>query len=131
MPRSALLDVAGLREAAQSLRTAAAAIRELPLTRELPPSQFPRWLGNQRIAIGSEIFTLTPNEAAVIEVLVKLRATDTTALVDNSGVDDAPRVLRKLVTKYPRLEPSITLPGAKGKGGYSTLIIDASESRPE
>jgi hypothetical protein len=81
-------------------------------------------LGGGRILIDGEVMALTRNAANVIEALVELRAAPKDELIRRSGVDDAPRVLRRIREKFPVLKPYLTMPGGPGKGGYRTTIVD-------
>jgi hypothetical protein len=67
-------------------------------------------------------FQLGDTEESVLTWLVRLKAATLTELRDKSGCESANKVLRRILTKCPELEPYITMPGAKGRGSYSTLI---------
>jgi hypothetical protein len=71
---------------------------------------------------GSKI-TLEANEGEVLKALVGGPLT-ITELRRQSNVDDAQRVLRRIRDKYA-LAQYITLPGARGNGGYRTTIQDS------
>ena len=83
-----------------------------------------QYLGDGRLQIGeSAPYRLLEPEMCVIEALVELRAADERLLSEKSGVSDPSRVLRRLVDKFPSLQPFVRLPATKGRGGYSTTII--------
>lgn len=64
-------------------------------------------------------------QADVLEALVETHAATKDRLISSSGHSDAPRVLKSICASFPQLAPFITLPGRKGKGGYSTTIRPA------
>ena len=80
------------------------------------------WLGEGRVRIGQRTIKLEPPLAAALEALIKRRAATKAELTVDSKLVDPGRELRRLVKKHPDLAPHITLPGRKGKGGYSTTI---------
>jgi len=83
-----------------------------------------RYLGEGKCQVGVEApFQLEESEASVLQALIELGGTaKKPALINRSGVDDAPRVLRRIRKNCPQLAPYITLPGGKGRGGYRTSI---------
>jgi len=87
-----------------------------------PTEPKPVWLGKGRVRVGDKVLALEFQEGTVLQTLVELGAATGKNLERTSGVDDAVRVLKKLRTKYPELEPHIILPRARGRGGYSTTI---------
>jgi len=62
--------------------------------------------------------------ADVLECLVDLRATSKILIENKSGRPEAIKVLRLIRKNHSELAPHITLPGGKGRGGYSTTIVD-------
>ena len=83
------------------------------------------FLGSGRYRVVGEELCFEGQQAKALAALVQLRSATKQSLVDKSGVEDAPRVLRMICKKFPQLAPFIRLPGKKGAGGYSTSIIDA------
>lgn len=78
--------------------------------------------GDGLYTCGDNAIRLEGSQAYVLEALVELRAATKDDLVRQSGVDDAPRVLRTIRKANDLLAPAIRLPGGKGKGGYATTI---------
>jgi hypothetical protein len=67
---------------------------------------------------------LTANESNVLEAFLKHAAMDLSRMQEESGVPRCRDVLRKLRTKYKGVfAPAITMPGAKGQGGYRVRIV--------
>jgi len=81
--------------------------------------------GDGLVTCGEASLRLEGQEATVLEALVETRAATVTMLRDRSGYHDAPRILKAIKAKFPILDPVITLPGGKGRGGYRTTIEDA------
>lgn len=72
---------------------------------------------------GRDPFTVSASEDYVLQPFLKASAMDLPTLELESKVDRCGAVLRKLVTKYQgAFKPYVTLPGGKGKGGYSVRI---------
>jgi hypothetical protein len=66
--------------------------------------------------------TVTENEDRVLQAFLKRRTMNRDKL-ENTAFDDAPRVLRKMRTKYgARFAGAITCPGRRGAGGYQVKI---------
>jgi hypothetical protein len=82
------------------------------------------WLGQGRFRVGGETIVIEGRRAVVIETLVILGAADKPELERTSRCGDAVQLLREVVRLYPQLAPYITRPGARGRGGYSTTIVD-------
>ena len=82
----------------------------------------PQYLGDGRVRIGGETVCLEGNEADIVETLVILGAANIDEL--RKVADNVPRVLNRIREKYPLLAPHIISPGAKGRGGYRTTIVD-------
>ncbi len=79
-------------------------------------------LGDGCFEVGSEAIKLESAQASVLESLVTLRAATKSELVRQSGVADAPRVLKQIKRQVPVLSRFILIPGRRGKGGYRTTI---------
>ncbi len=90
-------------------------------SREKPDAP-PLFKGKGLYIRGDDAVRLDGAEAIVMETLVKLRAATKPQLEQNSGVDDAVRILRAIKNKYRWLAPYIILPGTKGRGGYRTTV---------
>jgi len=83
------------------------------------------YLGNGVVRVGDKQLTLDGREGYVLEGLLNLGSTaKKDALVNESGCDDAPAILKRIQQKHPTLAPLITRPGGKGRGGYRTTILD-------
>ena len=80
------------------------------------------YLGKGQLRIGKETLAFHGQDELVLDAIVKLRAATKRQLEDESGVDDAVRVLRRLRKKHPALEQAIILPGKPASGGYRTTI---------
>jgi hypothetical protein len=82
------------------------------------------FLQGNRIIIGEKAVVLGLQEQDVINALVKLRAADLPTLKKQSGYKHAATVLKRLVNKRQNriLKQFITMPGGRGRGGYSTTI---------
>ena len=83
------------------------------------------WLGEGKVRVGNETKKLESQLSDVLQALVEMEAATTPDLIQKSGRVEAPKLLRKIVKKFPMLEPYISFPGKRGSGGYSTTIIDA------
>lgn len=83
------------------------------------------YAGEGRLRIDTETICLDEVEQYVIESLVALRAAKKQELISHCGNGDAPRILKRIVTKHKRIAPFIRLPGKKGQGGYGTTIVAA------
>lgn len=84
----------------------------------------PIYLGDGKCRTDQGIVQLQEAQGVVLQALIELGgAALKGALVERSGVGDAPRVLKSIKEKYPALNPYIRLPHGKGKGGYSTAIL--------
>lgn len=88
------------------------------------------WLGDNRFQVGERTWELDEVDAKVLSALVRLRAANTTSLVASTSLDDCVKILKQIKNKYPELSPYIHVPGAKGRGGYRTTIIDGSSTPP-
>ena len=99
---------------------------QIQLAVTTPPEAI--WLGNGRIQIGDETISLELQYAKVLQALVELRAATKAQLQDRSGKNDPGKVLQRLVERFPSLQPYITFPGRRGKGGYRTIINDGSNT---
>ena len=85
-----------------------------------------RYLGDRKIQIGDEApITLEDTEDTVIQALVELQSTGKAGLVERSGIEGAPRVLKRICDKHKELKHHITLPRRRGKGGCRTSIQPA------
>jgi hypothetical protein len=113
------------------------AMRCLSLAAEVPASPDADTIishGEGRYSVGgSDPVTVTASENLVLQAFINRGTLNGSALKRLTGTpnydnDDAPKVLRKLRTKYgKRFAPAITLPGSKGKGGYQVRIRPASQ----
>lgn len=83
------------------------------------------WIGNGRVRVGSETITLESQYADVLQALVEMQSATKPELQKRSGRDQPDKVLKKLVNRYPQLKPFIRFPGARGRGGYGTTIIQS------
>lgn len=93
---------------------------------ETPESAIPaELLDNDRWKVGESVFVLDGTQTAVLRSLVELRAATLDGLRRQSGCDKASEVLKQIVKNHPPLAPFVTLPGAKGRGGYRTTIVDS------
>ncbi len=79
---------------------------------------------------GNEFARLDGAEAYVLQALVERRAATKDDLARKSGVNNAPNILRRIKKKYPILAEAIGLPGARGRGGYTTSITLADDQNP-
>lgn len=61
-------------------------------------------------------------EAAVLQVIIRRQAVDKDTLIRESNVPNAPRIVKRMIEKYPCPKGWLTMPGGKGKGGYTTKI---------
>lgn len=83
-------------------------------------------IGN-RIIIGDKQIVLELQECAVVEALVKLGAASLPQLKTQSGYKYPAKALKRLIDKHADiLRAVISLPGGRGRGGYSTSIKLAS-----
>jgi len=90
------------------------------------PEVIARAMGRGVYCIGDETIKLEPAEDNVLTALIQLGGAATKdELIRKSGPANAPAVLRRIVKKWPALKRHITLPGARGKGGYRTTIRPA------
>lgn len=85
-------------------------------------SATPVYLGDGKIEVGGKVISMHDSQSAVLESLIILRSCTKQQLQDQSGNNDAVRVLGRLRKQFPALAPYIELPGGKGRGGYSTRI---------
>lgn len=102
-----------------------------PAGTDTPSGHRAEFLGEGRYQVGETVLTLGSAQAKVLESLVELRTASKQRLVDVSGTDDAPRVLKTIRTNHPELARFIQLPGRKGAGGYRTSIVDARSKSPQ
>lgn len=79
------------------------------------------------LVIGDQSLALEAVEADVLGALVEHRAIPLQQLRNESRCDEPHKVLKKLISKYPSLRRFISLPGAKGRGGYRTTIRRAPD----
>jgi hypothetical protein len=89
----------------------------------------PTYLGERRYQVGDEIIYLDGTQAILLECLVELQGTSLQKLKDTSGVPNPSNVLKAIRERHPKLAPFIKLPGGKGKGGYSTTIVDGRDKQ--
>lgn len=95
---------------------------------ERPPAEAEAvWLGGQKFSVAGSEFTVTPNEANVLQGAIELRTFDGETLDGRSGVKDAARVLRRVRDKY-EFGPFIHCPGKRGAGGYRVNIVDGRDT---
>ena len=84
------------------------------------------WLGMGRVRVDGKPVALELQEATVLQALVEMGGAATRPdLEKKSGVKDVAEVMRRLKDRFP---DSISLPGKRGQGGYSTTIADASKT---
>jgi hypothetical protein len=87
-------------------------------------------LGGGRYQVGTHPpVTLEENEDNVFQALLEApgNTLDKPALIRNSGVDDAPRVLGRLRRKHAgTFATAIQCPGARGRGGYRVNIVSTN-----
>lgn len=81
------------------------------------------YLGNGKLLVDRQGITVEGAEETVLEALIELRQCKMPELVAKSGYKKAARILKRIVEKHHALNRFITLPGKRGKGGYSTTII--------
>ena len=79
-------------------------------------------LGDGRFLVGDHPISLEGRQSYVLDALVDLRTASMSQLAKHSGVDDVARQLKRICERFPQLAAHITLPGGRGKGGYSTTI---------
>jgi hypothetical protein len=91
-------------------------------------------LGGCQYAVAGQTYRVTDAENAVLQAFLPAAgaqlgdSTGTVALsqgdlIDKTGWNHAPKVLKKLLSKYNRaFAPAIRLPGGKGQGGYTVGI---------
>jgi len=79
-------------------------------------------LRENRIIVGDAAIVLEKQEQAVVKALAELRAAETKALAKQSGYKYPANVLKRLIEKHPILSGLISMPRARGRGGYSTTI---------
>lgn len=84
------------------------------------------FLGGGRYQVGDKVTVLTGAQADVLQALVELQGASLDELRTHSGAPNPAIALKQICKSYPLLSPFITLPGGKGKGGYSTTIRPAS-----
>lgn len=119
-------------------RLEAGVIREFVIARNnrlsIPDYQAPPPIKPNAISFGDGRFQIDGTEiqldhakAKVLEALVKRRSATKAALCDDTGVENPGRKLKEIREKYPIFSPYITLPGRKGRGGYTTRIKPAEE----
>jgi hypothetical protein len=75
----------------------------------------------ETLCFDGDTINLEGNECLVLALLIEKSPCPRKQL-QKSGIERPERILAKLLKKYPALKPFITLPGAKGKGGYRTTI---------
>jgi hypothetical protein len=86
-----------------------------------------RFFGAGRYQVGREFICLADTQADVVEALVNQRVATLAILKRVSGVNNPAAVLKAVCNQHPELGRSIRLPGGKGRGGYSTAIVDSRE----
>ncbi len=74
------------------------------------------------LILNGKPIALDSNEEDVIKKLVEAGAIQLKGL-RKSGCNQPHKVIANLLIKYPDLKNFIFMPGAKGKGGYSTKIV--------
>ena len=88
-------------------------------------ADIPTLLDDGIVRVGANHLRLDQSEAAVLSDLVKMQSANLPDLKLATGNDYPARVLKTLRKKYNGvLSPFIRLPGGKGRGGYSTTIVD-------
>lgn len=98
-------------------------IREmLEVTKFLSPGCEVAILDGNHLIIDNRSIVLEEAEADVVTALVELKAADLPTLAKQAGQRYPAKVLTRLVEKYDGLDEFITLPGGRGRGGYSTTI---------
>ena len=88
------------------------------------------WNTSGRLQIDGKYFRIDGQERSVLDALVRLRAASKPQLQRTSRVEDAPKVLRRLVSKY-RLDDHVFFPGRPRSGGYRTDIEMCSDSEQD
>jgi hypothetical protein len=68
---------------------------------------------------------LTDAEDNVMVGFLEKPVMDQAEMIDKSGQDTAPRILKHIKDKYPEMAPAIHLPRAGRRGGYSVWIRHA------
>jgi len=101
----------------------AAVIQLEALSHGTPASDEAEFLGDGQYRVGSRELQLTGAQADVMQALVEKRSATKGQLNAASGIENSPRVLRKIRQSIPELAPYIKMPGARGRGGYSTTIV--------
>jgi hypothetical protein len=87
-----------------------------------------RRIGARRYQVGdSRPFMLTVRQDTVLTALMSCPGAVATLpeLRELSACDDANKLLREIMKKTP-LHPYITMPGGKGKGSYSTRVVNSA-----
>ena len=84
------------------------------------------YLGHGRINVGDTLVNLTnEHEVNALEHLVEYRFADTHELKRDAGISNPSETIRRMRKRDKGLLAKfIVRPGQKGKGGYSTTIID-------
>jgi hypothetical protein len=103
------------------------------------PSKKPKKLavilshGNQRYSVGDgRIIPVEDNEDSVLQALLEAPGNrlDKQALIDNSGCERAPTILKGLTLKHEGcFAAAIYLPGRRGQGGYHANIRHAKRRK--
>jgi hypothetical protein len=98
--------------------------------RQAPPVAKPPAVGSVPVYEGGVVLSvdgppirLQNAEAEVLEALIDKRAATLTELRRLSGHEDVSGILSRIRDRHPALAPFITLPGGKGRGGYTTTIV--------
>lgn len=85
------------------------------------------WLGNGVVRVGDKPVALEPQEATVLQALIELGgAAIRPNLESKAGIKDVAEIMKKLKTRFPDY---VTLPGGRGRGGYTTTIRDGTKSK--
>jgi hypothetical protein len=119
-----------------ALKDIAASIREGHVARRAavptePKGNSPRTIiyhGNGTYSIGDDTLRLTESEDCVLQAFLDYPAMAKDQLIANSGFDKAVDVLRSLRKKHNGVfAEAITMPGARGRGGYRVRIARAGD----
>ena len=83
------------------------------------------WRGNGVVAIDGKPVALEPQEATVLQALIELGgAAKRPDLEKRARYKDVAAIMKKLSKRFPDY---ITCPGGRGRGGYSTTIVDGTK----
>lgn len=84
------------------------------------------FLGGGKYKVDETMISLTGAQADVLQALVELQGASLDELRTHSGAPNPAIALKQICKSHPLLSPFISLPGGKGKGGYSTTIRPAA-----